>query len=263
MFRWLALLALIVVCDASAAEEIVTLATRSGVTQSYLLSVPVSGNPLAVAVLFAGGGGRVNLARERERKHLDRGNFLVRSRRLFVQAGIVAAVMDAPSDYPAGMEDEFRLGAAHAADVGKVVADLGSRFPGFAVFLVGTSRGTVSAANAAARLRHDVKGVVLTAAVFQAGKRLGWPGLSDFDLGSIRAPVLLVHHVDDECGVTPYAAARALAERYPLISVSGGLRPQSGPCQAMSSHGFLGREAETVREIVNWMLSRPFRKTIE
>lgn len=81
MFRWLALFALIVACDASAAEEIVTLATRSGVTQSYLLSVPASGHPLAVAVLFAGGGGRVDLARERQREHLDRGNFLVRSRR--------------------------------------------------------------------------------------------------------------------------------------------------------------------------------------
>ncbi|MGW8183407.1 MAG: alpha/beta hydrolase [Burkholderiales bacterium] len=263
MFRWLALLALIVACDASAAEQIVTLATRSGVTQSYLLSVPVAGKPLAVTVLFAGGGGSVNLAREKEREHLERGNFLVRSRRLFAQAGMVAAVMDAPSDHPTGMEDEFRLGAAHAADIGKVVADLGSRFPGLAVFLVGTSRGTVSAANAGARMRESVKGVVLTATVFEAGKRPGRPGLSDFDLGSISVPLLLVHHVDDECGVTPYAAARALAERYPLISVSGGPPPQSGPCQAMSSHGFLGREAETVREIVNWMLGRPFRKTIE
>jgi hypothetical protein len=31
----------------------------------------------------------------------------------------------------------------------------------------------------------------------------------------------------------------------------------------MSAHGFIGREAETVREIVNWMLKRPFRKKID
>jgi hypothetical protein len=74
---------------------------------------------------------------------------------------------------------------------------------------------------------------------------------------------LLVHHIEDECEVTPYSGAQALAERYPLISVSGGLPPQSTPCQAMSAHGFLGKEAETVAEIVNWMLKRPFRKKID
>jgi hypothetical protein len=263
MTRLLITLALLVFSGAPSAEEIVTLATRGNVTQSYLLSIPEVGKARAVAVLFAGGAGRVNLARERERESLDRGNFLVRSRRLFAQEGVVAAVPNAPSDHPTGMEDEFRLGADHAADVGRIVADLKSRFPGLPVFLVGTSRGTVSAASAGARLRENVNGVVLTAAVFLPGRRLGQPGLSDFNFGSIPTPLLLAHHVEDECEVTPYSGARALADRYPLISVSGGTSPQSAPCRAMSAHGFIGREAETVREIVNWMLKRPFRKKID
>lgn len=263
MSRWLPLIAFIVLFDTAAAEQIVALSTGQGVTQSYLLSVPATGQALAVAVLFAGGAGKVNLFREQGRERLKRGNFLVRSRRLFAQVGVVAAVPDAPSDHPDGMDDELRLGADHAGDVGKMAADLESRFPGLPVFLVGTSRGTVSAANAGARLRGNVKGVTLTAAVFLPARRVGRPELSDFDLSTIPSPRLLVHHVDDECAVTPYAKARALSERYPLISVSGGLPPRSAPCQAMSSHGFLGREAKTVIEIVNWMLGRPFRKTLE
>ena len=264
MTRLLITLALLVSSGAPSAEEIVTLATRENVTQSYLLTASAAGKPSAVAVLFAGGSGRVNLARERERESLDRGNFLVRSRRLFAQEGVVAAVLDAPSDQqPTRMEDEFRLGADHAADVGRIVADLKSRFPGLPVFLVGTSRGTVSAASAGARLRENVNGVVLTAAVFLPGRRLGQPGLSDFNFGAIPTPLLLAHHVEDECEVTPYLEARALADRYPLISVSGGTSPQSGPCRALSAHGFIGREAETVREIANWMLKRPFRKKID
>jgi hypothetical protein len=31
----------------------------------------------------------------------------------------------------------------------------------------------------------------------------------------------------------------------------------------MSQHGFLGKEAETVEQIVNWMLKKPFREKVE
>jgi len=263
MARLLVMVMLLTAVNAGAAEEIITVSTRDGVTQSYLLSTPPADKPLAIAVLFPGGAGRVNLEREQGRGPIDRGNFLVRSRGLFARAGVIAAVLTAPSDQARGMEDEFRLGADHAADVGKVVADLKTRFPGLPVFLVGTSRGTVSAANAGARLGKNVSGIVLTAAVFLSANKPGRPGLSGFDLSSITAPVLLVHHVEDGCYVTPYSEARALAERYPLISVSGGSPPQSAPCQAMSYHGFLGKESETVEEIVNWMVKRPFRKKID
>ncbi|HSC06127.1 MAG TPA: hypothetical protein VLD59_04815, partial [Steroidobacteraceae bacterium] len=68
---------------ASSAEDIIILSTRGDVTQSYLLSFPPPGKARAVAVLFPGGAGRVDLEREAARALLDRGNYLVRSRRLF------------------------------------------------------------------------------------------------------------------------------------------------------------------------------------
>ena len=49
------------------------------------------------------------------------------------------------------MSDTFRAGA-HAADVRAVVAEVKRRYPGLPVFIVGTSRGTVSAAHLAAAL---------------------------------------------------------------------------------------------------------------
>ena len=237
------------------------LPTRGGVTQSYLLSAPVAGKARAVAVLFPGGAGTTHLEREAGRKELERGNFLVRTRRLFAGHGIAAAVMDAPSDRPRGMDDEFRLGEAHAQDIARVAADLGSRFPGLPLFLVGTSRGTISAAAAGARLGKAADGIVLTATVFLANRR-GQPGLSGFDFSSIPVPLLFVHHVDDACNVTPYSAAKRLADRYPLVSVSGGQPAQSAPCEAMSAHGFLGKEAGTVGAIANWMLKQPYPREI-
>lgn len=260
MHRLLVALALLLRIGAPSAEDIVILPTRGDVTQSYLLTAPEAGKARAVAVLFPGGAGKTDLERETARRLLDRGNFLVRSRRLFAAGGVAAAVADAPSDRASGMDDEFRLRDAHAEDIGKVVADLRTRFPGLPVFLVGTSRGTVSAASIGKRLGPAVDGVVLTATLFLASRRQ--PGLSGFDFASIPAPLLFVHHVNDGCAYTPYASAKQLSERYPLITVSGGLPPQSKPCDALSEHGFLGREAATVEAIAQWMLKQPYNREI-
>lgn len=235
------------------AEELVSLTTRDAVTQSFLLAAPAAGKPAAVAVLFAGGEGNLNLPRLQGRTLLQRGNFLVRSRQLFLSRGIATALIDTPSDQPDGMDDLFRLGEAHSGDIAAVVAHLKAWHPGIPVYLVGTSRGTVSAA-AGARLDVEVSGVVLTATLFNATRR--GPGLSGFEFATIRSPVLFVHHVADACAATPYGRAKQLAASYPLVSVDGGKSARSGPCQALSPHGFFGREESTVDAIVTWMLKQ-------
>jgi pimeloyl-ACP methyl ester carboxylesterase len=260
MRRSLIWLVLPVAAGAARAEDIVTLPTRPGVTQSYLLSAPENGEARAVAVLFAGGPGKVDLERETARTTFDRGNFLVRSRQLFARSAVAAAVVDSPSDQPRGMDDAFRLGGEHAEDLARVVAHLKTRFPARPVYLVGTSRGTVSAAAVGRRAGKAVDGVVLTATLFLATRKQ--PGLSGFDFSSIPSPLLFVHHLDDGCAYTPHSSARRISDRYPLISVSGGPPPRSKPCEALSPHGFLGKEAETVGAIVKWMLKEPYPREI-
>jgi len=247
---------------ASSQQEIVTLQTRPGVTQSYFLtSIPKDLG--AVAILFSGSGGLIQLRSENGQPKFNQGNFLVRSRAEFVKRGVVAGILDAPSDQQGGwgMTDEFRLGEMHFVDVSAVAGDLAKRFPGTPVFLVGTSRGTISAAATGARLGEGVAGVVLTSTMFRPASRKSkepGPGLSKFDFATIKAPILFVHHASDQCDVTPYSDAARLSDQYPLISISGGAPPRSGPCDAFSAHGYLGKEAETVEQIVNWMLKKPF-----
>jgi serine aminopeptidase S33 family len=247
---------------ASSQQEIVTLQTRPGVTQSYFLtSIPKDLG--AVAILFSGSGGLIQLRSENGQPKFNQGNFLVRSRAEFVKRGVVAGILDAPSDQQGGwgMTDEFRLGEMHFVDVSAVAGDLAKRFPGTPVFLVGTSRGTISAAATGARLGEGVAGVVLTSTMFRPASRKSkepGPGLSKFDFATIKAPILFVHHASDQCDVTPYSDAARLSDQYPLISISGGAPPQSGPCDAFSAHGYLGKESETVEQIVNWMLKKPF-----
>jgi pimeloyl-ACP methyl ester carboxylesterase len=177
-------------------------------------------------------------------------------------AEVADVIVDSPSDQlPGGMSDRFRLGQDHATDIRALVGDLKQRFPGAKIFLLGTSRGTISAAALGASLGDIVQGVVLSSTVTNSD-RTG-TGLSAFDFGSIKVPVLLVHHRDDGCRSSPYYGAERLAKKFALVSVSGGDPPQSEPCEAMSQHGYLGREAPTTEAIRNWMLGREFAREIQ
>jgi hypothetical protein len=75
-------------------------------------------------------------------------------------------------------------------------------------------------------------------------------------------PLVFLDHRDDGCGATPYGEAARLGGRYPLITVHGGKPPESGPCEPLSNHGFLGKEAQTVDAIAAWILAKPFAKEI-
>ena len=211
---------------AVAQQEIVSLPTRAGVTQSYFLtSIPK--DLKAVALLFPGSGGLIQLRTEDGKPRFNQGNFLVRSRAEFTKRGVVAAIMDAPSDQQGGwgMGDEFRLGDLHFTDISAVIGDLEKRFPEVPLFLVGTSRGTISSAALGAKFGQRAAGTVLTSSMFRQtpknSKEPG-PGLSKFDFATIKIPMLIVHHVSDQCVSTPYGEAARLSDKYPLITVFGG-----------------------------------------
>ena len=246
-------------------QEIVTLSVRTGTTTSFLLIAPKDAPPRAAAVLFPGGPGNIRLRTEDGQIRFGPNNFVVRSRGLFVAGGVAIAVVDAPSDQSSGMHNSFRKGELHLQDVKAVVGEIKKRFSSTPVFLVGTSMGTVSAAYIGRALENEVGGVALTSSPFlPSGRRSthGDSNLSDFDLARIKAPLLIVHHQEDACSICPYVEARRRAGNIPLISVAGGKPPISDPCEALSAHGYLGKEDETVEAVVNWMLKRPYRSEI-
>lgn len=241
------LLAASMAATAAVTEDLVQLPSAGDARLPVLFSHDDTKPPVATAVLFNGGGGAVGLLR-----HIPQpgGNFLVRSRALFAARGVVTAVIDVPTDTNT-MSDAYRMGRRHADDVRAVVGELRRRFPGLPVFLVGTSRGTVSAAYAGAALGDAVSGVVVSSSVFNATR--GGAGVSGFDWDTIHSRLLFVHHVDDACVATPYAMARRVAAGRTLVSVHGGDAPRSDPCEAFSAHGFLGVEAPVVDAMVQWM----------
>jgi hypothetical protein len=255
-------LALMLAMPPAAADELVRLPVRGEAVQPYYLHDGGAAKPAYALVLFPGGDGRVDY-REQGGRIVHRGrNFLVRSGDLFAGEGFVAAVLDVASDHASGMDDGFRTGAEHTQDVAAVIDDLRRRFPGVKVILVGTSRGTLSAAYAGRALGRKIDGVVLTSSVFRATRNS--MGLAGFAYGDIAAPILFVQHAEDGCAsCCRYSETLWIRDSYPLITVKGGDAGSGNPCEAISHHGYLGQEAEVAAAIRSWIAGKPYPKLIE
>jgi len=250
--------------------EVVTITTHGGSTTRYALAAAPGGtmDKRVGLVLLAGGGGYLDLD-ERGCPRALTGNSLVRMLPLFHDAGFVTALVDAPSDYPG---DEglagFRSAPQHADDLGKVIADLRARTHA-QVWLAGTSRGTISAANAAARLSglSAPDGLVLTSALMsgQSGGYKPWVSQTVFNLPleAIQAPLLIVGHAADRCIRSPpdmmgkLAARTQGAVRRQVVTVSGG-PGYPGPasveaCAGSAPHGYVDQEAEVAAGIARFI----------
>jgi pimeloyl-ACP methyl ester carboxylesterase len=258
-----ALLWLPLAAFAAPSAELVTLPVRDNVTETYLLVADHATPVDQIVLLFSGGSGQVKLRPiSTTPAYAERGNFLVRTRYLWASDGFAAAVVDVPSDRQgSGLDDQFRLSQTHADDIAKLIADLHRRFPDAKLTLVGTSRGTVSAASVAGRVAAGIDKVVLTSTLFNASRN-GGAGLAGFDYGRIKVPLLFVHHADDACAVTPYSGARQQSASYPLISVHGGKPAESGECDPLAAHGYFGKEGETVNAIKHWIAGQSFASEI-
>jgi dienelactone hydrolase len=239
-------------------QQVVDLPSRPGVTQRMLVLAPAHA-PRAAVVLLAGGHGGLGIAADGSLQW-GRGNFLMRSRQLFVDQGFVVAVVDAPSDRQSPPHlGGFRQTPEHAADLRAVIAWLRQQAAG-PVWLVGTSRGTQSAAYVATELSgaEGPDGVVLSATVLTDRNSRAVPAMP---VERIRVPVLLVHHEQDGCRACPFAEVPVLMRRLEnvarkqVLSFTGG-RNEGDPCEARAYHGFNGLEPEVVAQMAAWMLAK-------
>jgi pimeloyl-ACP methyl ester carboxylesterase len=234
-------------------ESVVAVPTRPGVEQLILLVAP-KGQPVASVILFPGGSGKIGLWKNDPGGYGN--SFLVRTRKLFAGHGFVTAVVDVPSDRRTGSGlREFRDSRAHRTDIRAVVRFLRQR-ANLPVWLIGTSRGTISAAHLATNLAVD--GVVLSATVTEASQR-SRATVFDAPLGRIRPPVLIVHHRSDACRVTPYLNVTSLKSRFTatgiveILAFEGGRPSESEPCRGLSPHGFFGIEDRVVGDVARWI----------
>lgn len=235
---------------------VVDIPTRPGVEQRVLLLAPDA--PKSAAILFAGGHGGLQIGQGGSIGWGAR-NFLVRSQKLFVDKGVLTVLIDAPSDRQSSpFLGGFRQRPMHVTDVLGVIAWLREKYPKLPVWLIGTSRGTQSAAFVATETAGKPEGpdgLVLTSTILTDVKARS---VLEMPLEKLTLPVLVVHHKEDGCSHCDYnMAPKALeklvsSRRKALISIEGGA-DEGDACEAMSHHGFNGQESDVVGKIVSWI----------
>jgi len=212
----------------------------------------VMSNPNAVATLILLPGGDASTGNIVDGKPRS-GNFLVRSKEYFFNENFNVVVMFRASDLNK-LDYPYRV-KNHVAEIGQVINFSKEKF-GKPIWLVGTSRGTVSGTAAAIALGNkEVQGLVLTSSV--TTKAVGAIKTQNTDV--LKIPVLVVHHKNDACKLClPYEASRITSDLKSspvskFVMVEGGSDPQGDPCEGKHWHGFINYEKETVKIITDWI----------
>ena len=227
--------------------SLVTLDTRSGVTQQIIVEQSIDSK--ANLVLFSGGKGKLKL---NSNKYKTNNNFLIRSRHLFTDNNFTTVLIDAPSDKQGklGMLKGFRNSQKHVQDIEAVISYIRS-INDKPIWLIGTSRGTESAAYAAVHLNNKIDGLVLTSSISKTNDK--GTSVTDLSLDKITVPVLAIHHSQDACKTTRPSVVKDIkhkvhnSSRVEIKLFIGGDTPRSSnPCQARTYHGYFGLEAEVV-----------------
>lgn len=254
---------------AASGDDVITLDTRPGVTQSFLLLEP-KGTPKGVVILFPADEGEIGFRKTAEGYEVDNHGGGLTARRPMREtlrgSGSVVAVIAPPSDRTQ-LAPWFRISAEHAQDIQKVIAYLQERYPG-KLYLHGHCLASLSVASIATRLKSDgIAGLILS-----SPRSSGPAGaVTDFERGAVSVPVLLVQHEEDSCPYTLFNAVGRVkafyqnsAPKVDMITVTGGEGKVATKQKCKNGfHAFRGVERDTAQAIASWLLNKEFPAHIE
>jgi pimeloyl-ACP methyl ester carboxylesterase len=229
--------------------RLIEVVTRPGVTVPvYLLEQDGAAATLA---LLPGGSGTIALRNDVPSSR----DFLVRNREDLARRGFNVAVVGRPKDL-GDLDLPTRKGANHLIDLHRVVERLKTD-TSRPVWLVGMSRGTVSATAAAiAYGGEDLAGIVLVSSITSTALPYSVPRQR---LDRISIPVLVLHHQKDACritdprGVDEILTGLTSAPVSKAVVVNGGWGAWGDPCTSSHWHGYSGMDEKIVDLIAQWV----------
>lgn len=254
----------------NAREELIEFATRE-VRAKALLTYESGKKPLFVAVMIPGGAGNFQFESTKTGiAMLNAARLQNRLRPLLLQRGIASALLDAPDDNPE-MLLSFRESKEHLTDLESALAEIGRRFPGVPLVVIGHSMGTWSAAFLAKAEPEKIGATVLIDPVLQNADvlnrydRYGWvrEGLSKFDWNKLKRSVLLIHHRKDDCLTAPYKLAAEVAQRYKrihLLTIDSEKDVSTGYCGLSGPHNEDGHEELIANSIKTWGMQQIMKR---
>lgn len=214
-----ALLGAIAIAPA-AADETVTV----GGSRAVLIKPKA---PRGSVILLPGGDGAIRAGDNGDINGL-RGNQLVRTRHAYAGRGLAVLVADAGTDLKSAVD--------YMAAIKRPVT------------VIGTSRGTLRAAEGIARgARPDA--LVLTSGFLSPDSGSGSNVMSILGSPAALPRTLVIHHRQDGCKVTLPAGVDPFikwsAGRARVSWLTGGVE-EGDPCQARGHHGFAGLDGQVV-----------------
>jgi hypothetical protein len=150
----------------------------------------------------------------------------------------------------------------HADDVRKIMAVLKERYGITKFYIMGHSYGTISSKWLAKNLGNEIMGSIHSAAMTHANTRNRAYGYSveSFDMSALKAPVLNVHHGDDQCVHTPYSTVTSYSKNN-LITVKGG-EGAGDVCGGTHLHSMGGREEATSKALIQWIKTGQIQSSV-
>lgn len=186
------------------------------------------------------------------------GNFLIRARRFLPDDAIATLVVDCHSESGDQCSSSYQASKQRQEDVDKLIAEVKKRWPSIGdVWLVGTSMGTISSSFMAMHNPTAYAGAIHTAAITDPYARNSYKELGNFDYKTTAPVHVFIHHINDPCSLTTYPSAKLISEKFnvSLITVTGGTGFQGAACEAMTQHGFRGKEKEVMTAIATLIKS--------
>jgi hypothetical protein len=207
-------------CGSAVADETVSI----GGSRAILIKPNA---PRASVILMPGGDGSI-AAGDHGDIHALNFNQLVRTRQAYAARGLAVLIVDANTPLEGAVQ--------YMAAIKRPVT------------VIGTSRGTLRAAEGIARgARPDA--LVLTSGFLSAESGSGQNVMSILGSPALLPRTLVIHHTQDSCratlpaGVAPFI--KWSAGRAKVTWVSGGIS-EGDPCQARAYHGFNGIDGQIV-----------------
>jgi hypothetical protein len=253
-------------------EFVVNVSSR-GQQIPTLVDVPGQ-QPLGAVILLAGGNGRLDLTPQgRITTELDQ-NYVVSTRTFYAIFGYIVMVPDLAPDFKVGASDVqlgYRGTQQYADDIGamvtllraKLVATLISPPKRLPIVVIGTSKGSIGAADAVAKLQAPRRpdGAVLTSAFLSDQPNMRTVrSVANNNPALLAIPMLIGWNTNDMCPDTPPNQFSSFEQWYgntlpPLSShaFTGPPVPNADPCGATAPHGFEGIGGVVVQYTLDWI----------
>ena len=182
---------------------------------------------------------------------------------IFLKSGITLIATGCPTDQIEKFGqcyDDYRKSKKYADDFMKIIALLKEKYGYEKFFLFGHSSGGISSKWLPVNLPEVFAGTINSSAMSLPAGGLA-SSMSNFDMKSIKIPVLNIAHEDDQCPTTPYITVKRYSQNN-LVTVKGG--GTSGfVCGGANRHSFEGRQRGVSRAIAKWITTGEVQSIVD